>query len=163
MSRTHTECTSSPEKQTATFVPPFNCVDPMALRSLTGTASGKGGNRNTEPEVTTRVAHEGQQKLKLFSFFFNSYALMIDGKGDNWRCYDCPVGPFLLRSLQISVGLSPHCPSSNIAGLSPLAFSRNEFCAVFVCFFVLFCFVSRGEIQNAGFDEIDRPHLTMKR
>ena len=46
-------------------------VDSLMLRALIRTASGKGGGRNTETEVTTRAWHDGLQKLRLN--FFNLF------------------------------------------------------------------------------------------
>ena len=46
-----------------------SCVDPLTLRALIRTASGKEGGRNTETEVTTRVWHEGLQKPRPFLRF----------------------------------------------------------------------------------------------
>ena len=42
----------------------------LTLRALIRTVSGKGGGRNTENEATTRVWHEGLQKLRLFIFIY---------------------------------------------------------------------------------------------
>ena len=42
-----------------------SCVDWLTLRTLIRTASGKGGGRNAENEVTTRARHEGLLKLRL--------------------------------------------------------------------------------------------------
>ena len=54
-------------------------MDSLTLRALTRTASGKGGGRNTETEATTRVWHEGLQKLRLFIFIY----AVIDEDEDN--------------------------------------------------------------------------------
>ena len=45
-----------------------SCVDCLTLRALIRTASGKGGGRNTETEVTTRARHEGLLKLRRFCY-----------------------------------------------------------------------------------------------
>ena len=50
----------------------------LTLRALIRTVSGKGGGRNTETEATTRVWHEGLQKLRLFI-----YAVIDDDEDDN--------------------------------------------------------------------------------
>ena len=56
-------------------------VDSLMLKALIRIASGKGGGRNTETETTTRVWHEGLQKLRLFIFFI--YAVIDEDEDDN--------------------------------------------------------------------------------
>ena len=55
-------------------------MDSLTLRALIRTAPGKGGRRNTETEATTRVWHEGLQKLRLFIFI---YAVIDEDENDN--------------------------------------------------------------------------------
>ena len=60
-----------PREQTAaTSLHQSSYVDSLTLRALIRTAAGKGGGRNTETEATTRVWHEGIQKLRLFIFIY---------------------------------------------------------------------------------------------
>ena len=79
-SRSQTEW-ASPQRADHRYVPP-----PILLCGLwRWTVSGKGGGRNTKTEATTRVWHEGLQKLRLFI-----YAVIDDDEDDNWWCYESP-------------------------------------------------------------------------
>ena len=68
-SRSQTEW-ASPQRADRRYAPP-----PILLCGLSDvegfdrTAPGKGGGRNTKTEATTRVWHEGLQKLRFFFFF----------------------------------------------------------------------------------------------
>ena len=56
----------------------------LTLRASIRTAPGKGGGRNTETEATTRVWHEGLQKLSpFFIFYFFIYAVIDEDEDDN--------------------------------------------------------------------------------
>ena len=52
-------------------------MDSLMLMDLIRTASGKGGGRDTETEVTTRARHEGLLKPRRFSY------AVIDEDKDN--------------------------------------------------------------------------------
>ena len=69
-----------PREQTAaTSLHQSSYVDSLTLRALIRTAPGKGGSRNTETEATTRVWHEGLQKLRLYFI----YAVIDENEDDN--------------------------------------------------------------------------------
>ena len=56
------------EQTTTTSLHQSSYVDSLTLRALIRTASGKGGGRDTETEVTTRARHEGLLKLRRFCY-----------------------------------------------------------------------------------------------
>ena len=88
-SQSQTEWATPREQTAAMSLHQSSYVDSLMLKALIRIASGKGGGRNTETETTTRVWHEGLQKLRLFIFFI--YAVIDEDEDDNWWSYG---GPF---------------------------------------------------------------------
>ena len=57
-------------------------MDCLTLTALIRTVPGKAGGRNTETEATTKVWHEGLQKLRLFRIIF-IYAVIDEDEDNN--------------------------------------------------------------------------------
>ena len=72
----------STEQTATTSLHQSSYVGSLTLRALIRTAPGKGGGRNTETEATTRVWHEGLQKLRHFIIIF-IYAVIDEDEDDN--------------------------------------------------------------------------------
>ena len=71
---------SPPREQTATMsLHQSSYVDSLTLRALIRTAPGKGGERNTETEATTRRATEAETFYFIYVFI---YAVIDEDEDD---------------------------------------------------------------------------------